>query len=254
MPSHMCWPALSDAWPMCLNAQPPPQLSLPAIPLGVLSLLAIKGLQLHCMAGQELRIPPIAWRANPLDWLPEWGGKCHFCPKKLLCQGVTWSLGSGYLKIRPRWRGRECLVGGLRGRSEVWTLMVNKERPEQALGSRAFMYFCQVQMSYLVEAGSCGNLLTFPLVELVFLLSSWLQFWLCYLHMGTLQETFFFLRESYQQILKSGIWLYIIFACVSVCINALCILFSITELTTRTPPSWNTLLSFGKQSNDPVLI
>lgn len=63
-------------------------------------------------------------------------------------------------------------MGGLRGRSEVWTLMVNKERPEQALGSRAFMYFCQVQMSYLVEAGSCGNLLTFPLVELVFLLSS----------------------------------------------------------------------------------
>lgn len=195
MPSRMCWPALSDAWPMCLNAQPPLQLSLPAIPLGVLSLLAIKALQLHCMAGEELRIPPIAWRANPLDWLPEWGGKCHFCPKTLLCQGVTWSLGSGYLKIRPRWRGRECLVGGLRGWSEVWTLMVNKERPEQALGSRAFLYFCQVQMSYLVEAGSCGNFLTFPLVELVFLLSSWLQFWLCYLPYGNTSGNLHFFSE-----------------------------------------------------------
>lgn len=50
--------------------------------------------------------------------------------------------------------------------------MVNKERPEQTFGPRAFMYFCQTQMSHLVEAGSCGNFQMFPLDDFVFLLSS----------------------------------------------------------------------------------
>lgn len=133
------------------------------------------------VAGQELRIPPIAWRANPLDWLPEWGGKCHFCPKKLLCRGdlepglwlfEDWTLVESQ-RVLGGW------VAGLeRGLDSC--LMVNKERPEQAFGSWAFTYFCQVQMSRLVEAGSWGNFLMFPLVEFVFLLSVWL----CYLPHG----------------------------------------------------------------------
>lgn len=51
-------------------------------------------------------------------------------------------------------------------------LMVNKERPEQDFGSRAFVYFCQAQMSRLVEAGNCGNFVMFPLVDFVFLHST----------------------------------------------------------------------------------
>lgn len=47
VPSHVCWPTLFDVWPVCLDAQPPQQVPLPAIP--VLSLLAVKALQLHCM-------------------------------------------------------------------------------------------------------------------------------------------------------------------------------------------------------------
>lgn len=92
--------------------------------------------------------------------------------QEVTVSGVAWSLVSGYSKIGPRWRAR--VLSGWVGEIQLRLgscLMVNKERPEQALGSQAFMYFCQVQMSHLVEARTCGNFL-FLLVESVFLLSS----------------------------------------------------------------------------------
>lgn len=133
-------------------------------------------------------------------------------------------------------------------------LMVNKERPEQALGSQMFMYFCQVQMLTFGRSRNLWQLLVsacwvcVPAQQPI----SVSDFVLC--RMGILQETLFLSERKLSTDPKEQYLLHIIAAYVSVCINALLMVFSVPEFTTWILPSRNTLLCFGKQSNDPIFI
>lgn len=190
----MCWPTLFDVWPTCLDAQPPLQGSLPAVPVAVLSPLAIKAWQLPCMAGQELKILPVAWTANLLDGL---GSYCVRGWAGALALAV-WRLELGGELESAQWVG----WGGW---SEVWAIWWLTRRGQNRLGIHVFLAnpnvtfggswkLCQLSD---VSAWWCGV----SAQQLITVLTAtWEHF--------RKRLGFFWKKNNYQQTPKSRSWLY----------------------------------------------